>query len=163
MLVAALASDPTLLEAELPMPQVVVHETCGRPQNVVILGSTGSIGRSALSVLAFDGGRRLRPYGLAARASWQLLLDQARTHRPRYIALTDPAAVTAVDGQLRGTGIELLTGPEGIERLAADPEADRVVSAIVGAGGLARDLGGPGGRERPWPWRTRRPWSSPAP
>lgn len=118
------------------MPQGVAYAGSGRPQNIVILGSTGSIGRSALSVLAHDGGRRLRPFGLAAQSSWQLLLDQAQTHHPRYIALTDPAAAASINGQLRGTGIELLTGPEGLERLASDPETDRVVSAIVGAAGL---------------------------
>jgi 1-deoxy-D-xylulose-5-phosphate reductoisomerase len=106
------------------------------PRNVVILGSTGSIGRSALSVLAHDGGARLRPLGLAAHASWGPLLDQARAHRPRFVALGDPEAAARVDGRLDGTGIELLVGPEGVERLAAHPEADRVVSAIVGAAGL---------------------------
>ncbi|HEX8199116.1 MAG TPA: 1-deoxy-D-xylulose-5-phosphate reductoisomerase, partial [Isosphaeraceae bacterium] len=42
-------------------------------QNVVILGSTGSIGQSALSVLEHDGGRRLAAFGLSAHASWELL------------------------------------------------------------------------------------------
>jgi len=105
-------------------------------QNVVILGSTGSIGRSALSVIAHDGGARLRAYGLGAHSSVDRLIEQARTFRPRYVALADPAAAARVDGQLRGTGAELLAGPDGIEALARSPEADVVLSAIVGAAGL---------------------------
>ena len=118
------------------MPQGVEHPGAGRPLNVVILGSTGSIGRSALSVIAHDGGKRLQAHGLGAHSQWELLLDQARAHRPRFIALSDPDAASRVNGHLQGTGIEFLAGPEGIERLASDPEADRVVSAIVGAAGL---------------------------
>jgi len=105
-------------------------------QNVVILGSTGSIGRSALSVIAHDDGARLRAYGLGAHSSVDRLIEQARTFRPRYVALADPAAAARVDGQLRGTGAELLAGPAGIEALARSPEADVVLSAIVGAAGL---------------------------
>ena len=105
-------------------------------QNVVILGSTGSIGRSALSVIAHDGGDRLRAFGLAAHSSVERLVEQARAFRPRYVALADPAAAARVDGQLRGTGAELLSGPGGIEALARAPEAGIVLSAIVGAAGL---------------------------
>jgi len=105
-------------------------------QNVAILGSTGSVGRSALGVIAHDGGARLNAWGLAARSSWQSLVEQAREFRPRFIALADPEAAARVDGQLRGTGVELLAGPEAIERLAGHPEVDRVVGAIVGVAGL---------------------------
>ncbi len=118
------------------MPQGVENPGNDRAQNVVILGSTGSIGRSALSVLEHDAGARLRAYGLSAHASWERLIEQARLHRPRFVALTDPRASSRVNGELRGTGIELLAGPEGIERMVTDPATDRVVSAIVGAAGL---------------------------
>ena len=105
-------------------------------QNVVILGSTGSIGRSALSVLEHDGGRRLGAFGLSAHSSWETLLEQARALRPRYVTLTDPGVRGHVDGQLRGTGTELLWGQDGIVTMVRAPETDRVVSAIVGAAGL---------------------------
>ena len=104
--------------------------------NVVILGSTGSIGRSALSVIEHDGGARLRARGLGAHSSWEALLAQARAVRPRYIALSDPEAAACVDGQLRGTGIEVLSGPDGVIRMVQDEPTDRVLSAIVGAAGL---------------------------
>src|SRR6202042_1976465 len=85
-------------------------EHAGPLTHVVILGSTGSIGRSALSVIEHDGGVRLRAFGLAAHRSVDAILDQARAHRPRYIALTCPEACARVDGQLRGSGVELLSG-----------------------------------------------------
>jgi 1-deoxy-D-xylulose-5-phosphate reductoisomerase len=108
----------------------------GVEQNVVILGSTGSIGRSALSVIEHDGGVRLRAFGLAAHRSVDAILGQARAHRPRYIALTCPEACAQVDGQLRGSGVELLSGRDAIVRMVQDEETDRVLSAIVGAAGL---------------------------
>jgi 1-deoxy-D-xylulose-5-phosphate reductoisomerase len=108
----------------------------GHEKNVVILGSTGSIGRSALSVIEHDGGDRLRAFGLAARSSVDLLIAQAREHRPRFIALTDPEASARVDGQLRGTGVELLKGRDGMLRMVRDESTSTVLSAIVGAAGL---------------------------
>ncbi|MEW4568593.1 1-deoxy-D-xylulose-5-phosphate reductoisomerase [Tautonia sp. JC769] len=106
------------------------------PKNIVILGSTGSIGRSTLDVLEHDEGRRLRAAGLAAHSSWQRLIEQARRHRPRWVALTDPASAAQVDGQLRGTDTQLWTGRDGLVRMVQQAEVDTVVSAIVGAAGL---------------------------
>lgn len=106
------------------------------PKHVVILGSTGSIGRSTLDVLEHDGGRRLRAAGLAARSSWRELIAQAHAHRPRWIALTDPESAAMVDGQLRGSGAELRSGRDGLVSMVQEAEVDTVVSAIVGAAGL---------------------------
>jgi 1-deoxy-D-xylulose-5-phosphate reductoisomerase len=104
--------------------------------NVVVLGSTGSVGRNALRVIEHDGGARLRAIGLSAHSSWEPLVEQARAFRPRYVVLTDRAAASAIDGRLRGTGVEVLAGPEGVVTMVQDPETDRVLSAIVGAAGL---------------------------
>ncbi|SIO62004.1 1-deoxy-D-xylulose 5-phosphate reductoisomerase [Singulisphaera sp. GP187] len=104
--------------------------------NVVVLGSTGSVGRSALSVIEHDGGSRLGVHGLGAHTSWEALVDQARAYRPRYITLTDPQAAACVNGQLRGTGVEVLSGPDGLIKMVQDAQTDRVLSAIVGAAGL---------------------------
>ncbi len=105
-------------------------------QNVVILGSTGSIGQSALSVLEHDAGQRLRAFGLSAHSRWQSFLDQVKAHRPRFAVLTDPESLAQVDGQLRGTGTELLGGLDGVVKMVQAPETDRVLTAIVGAAGL---------------------------
>jgi 1-deoxy-D-xylulose-5-phosphate reductoisomerase len=106
------------------------------PRNVAILGSTGSIGRSALDVIAHDGGSRLRAFGLTAHANLDLLVEQARAVRPRFVALTDPDAAGRLDGRLAGTGVEVLDGPDAVERLVTHPEVERVLTAIVGAAGL---------------------------
>ena len=108
----------------------------GPQQNVVILGSTGSIGRSALSVIEHDGGARLRAYGLAAHSSVDALVAQAKKHRPRFAGLTCPEASARVNGQFVEAGVEFLGGRDGIIRMVTDEETDRVLSAIVGAAGL---------------------------
>ena len=91
-----------------------------RPRkNVVLLGSTGSIGRSALDVIGHDGGRRLAAFGLAAHTSAASLVEQALTHRPRYAALTAPdAAFTdAQRHRLAAAEVEPLCGPDAVDRL----------------------------------------------
>jgi 1-deoxy-D-xylulose-5-phosphate reductoisomerase len=108
----------------------------GEQQNVVILGSTGSVGQSALSVVEHDGGARLRAFGLSAHSKWGQLVEQALAFKPRFVAVTDPASLAEMNGQLRGSGVELLAGREGIEKMVSDPSTDRVLTAIVGAAGL---------------------------
>jgi 1-deoxy-D-xylulose-5-phosphate reductoisomerase len=106
-----------------------------RPRRVVVLGSTGSIGTSALDVIA-SLPHRLQTAGLSAHSRWPALFEQANRHRPARVAVTDPAAVRQLDRGRLDPGIELLTGPDGAARMAADPEVDVVLSAIVGAAGL---------------------------
>lgn len=103
---------------------------------VVVLGSTGSVGRSALDVIAHDNGVGLKAWGLGAHTSWQGLVDQARKFQPRFAALSDPFAAARLAEELHGSGIEVLAGPEGLVRMAEDGETDRVLSAVVGAAGL---------------------------
>src|ERR1700677_3912985 len=104
--------------------------------HVVILGSTGSIGRSAMSVIEHDGGARLKAWGLSAHARWKEMAEQAIAHRPRFAVLADPELARLVQSELRGTGVEVLAGLDGMIRMVQDPETDRVLSAIVGAVGL---------------------------
>jgi len=103
---------------------------------VVILGSTGSIGQSGLSVIDHDGGARLKSWGLSAHSRWRVLAAQAVKQLPRFVTLTDPALAALVERELRGTGIQVLAGEDGLIRMVQDPETDRVLSAIVGAVGL---------------------------
>ena len=106
-----------------------------RVTNVAVLGSTGSIGRSTLEVIAASEGR-LRAVALSANGNTELLLRQAASVRPRAIAVTDPAAAERQDWSGLPADCELLVGPEGVARLAADDGVDIVVSAIVGSAGL---------------------------
>ena len=108
---------------------------------VTVLGSTGSIGESTLDVLARHP-QRYRLVAVAARSSAAKLAAQILKYRPPYAALADAAAVaelrTLLGGQAPGTRI--LAGPGALEELAALPEAQCVMAAIVGAAGLRSTL-----------------------
>ena len=100
-----------------------------------MLGSTGSIGAATLEVIS-SLSHRLTAIGLSAHRNTDLLLDQVSHHRPRWIALTDADGIEAIDRKSLGT-TELLVGEDGIRRMVTDADTDIVVSAIVGAAGLA--------------------------
>ena len=102
---------------------------------VAVLGSTGSIGRSALEVIAASGGT-LHALALSAGKNTRLLHEQARAARPRWIVVADPQAAAVSDFSALPPGIEVLIGPEAVTRVAAHPDVDVVVSAIVGSAGL---------------------------
>jgi 1-deoxy-D-xylulose-5-phosphate reductoisomerase len=102
---------------------------------VAVLGSTGSIGKSTLDVIAASGGRFV-PHLLAAHRSVGLLLEQAREFRPRWVVVTDPAAAAEIGTDSLPPGTQLAVGEEALDDLVAAPVVDRVVSAIVGAAGL---------------------------
>src|SRR5690348_4808165 len=103
-------------------------------KNVVLLGSTGSIGTSAIKV-AEDLPDRIRLLALGAGNNSELLLEQARKHRPEALCLSDPAKAKELRDVL-GTSAEVFSGPEGLLKLATLPAADIVLIAIVGTAGL---------------------------
>ncbi len=112
-------------------------ERMDSPTRVVVLGSTGSIGRSALDVIEHDGGARLKAWGLSGHTRWKELAAQALAHRPRFVAVSEPDVAHRMEPELRGTGIEVVCGLDGVIRMVQHPETDRVLSAIVGAVGLS--------------------------
>ncbi len=105
------------------------------PTNVAVLGSTGSIGRSTLEVIGASGGA-LRCVALAARTNCAVLIEQARQLRPRVVAVADADAAAAADWSSLPPEVERLTGPESLERIAAAPDVNVVVAAIIGSAGL---------------------------
>ncbi len=110
-------------------------------KRLTILGSTGSIGESTLDVVARHPDR-FEVVALAARSSHEKLAAQCERFAPRYAAVADLAAAEALRASLRAKGVatEVLAGPESLERVAALPEADAVVAAVVGAAGLPGTL-----------------------
>ena len=106
------------------------------PRRIVVLGSTGSIGKSCLDVISHLP-ERLVPLGLSAHSNSTELFEQARLHRPRWVTITDPDAAVAADCPGLDAATKLLIGQDGIDVMASDPEVDVVVTAIVGAAGLA--------------------------
>lgn len=97
-----------------------------------ILGSTGSIGVSTLDIVSRFP-ERFKIIGLAAGGNIELLKQQIRMFRPKYVSVSEEATAPA----LLGMGCkEVLHGIEGAITVATAPDADMVVSAIVGAAGL---------------------------
>jgi 1-deoxy-D-xylulose-5-phosphate reductoisomerase len=103
-------------------------------KNVVLLGSTGSIGTSAIKV-AEDLPDYIRLLGLAAGNNADLLLEQTLRHRPEAVCLQDAAKAGQLQTAL-GTAAQVFSGAEGLIRLATLPAADIVLIAIVGTAGL---------------------------
>jgi len=103
-------------------------------KRLVLLGSTGSIGTSTLKV-AEDLPEQIRLVGLAAGNNADLLLEQARRHRPAAVSIADPTRAAELAGQL-GPGTRVSSGQDGLIELATLPEADIVLIAIVGTAGL---------------------------
>jgi len=103
-------------------------------KNVVVLGCTGSIGTSTVKV-AEDLPDRIRLIGLAAGNNAELLIEQARKHRPIAVSINDLAKANELRGTL-GANCEVYSGAEGLLKLATHPDADIVLIAIVGTAGL---------------------------
>ena len=104
---------------------------------ISILGSTGSIGRQTLEVVRELG---LQVAALAAGKSIDLLEQQVREFSPRLVAVYDADAAKALSARIMDLNVEVLSGPEGLRRAATVPEADTVVTAVVGAVGLEPTL-----------------------
>lgn len=108
-------------------------------KNVVILGSTGSIGENTLNVIAHLG-ERFRVFGLGAGRNVQRLAEQIGQHRPALVSIARDEDVPKLRRQLDALGISpsppILVGIDGLIALASHPEAHIVVSATVGAVGL---------------------------
>jgi 1-deoxy-D-xylulose-5-phosphate reductoisomerase len=116
------------------MPQP--RPSAERPRRVALLGCTGSIGTSTLDV-ARHLPDRVNVVGLAANSRWEQLAGQCREFRPRFAVICDPKALQQADRSAFPKETQLLGGEEGVYRLVTDPEVDTVVSAVVGAAGLA--------------------------
>ncbi len=106
-----------------------------------ILGSTGTVGRNTLDVVARHPDR-FRVVGLTAHRQVDRLFEQCLEHRPRLAAMLDPAAAAELDTRLRAAGVEceVSSGAAGLDRIAVAAEADSVMAAIVGAAGLGPTL-----------------------
>jgi 1-deoxy-D-xylulose-5-phosphate reductoisomerase len=105
-------------------------------KRLTVLGVTGSVGRRALE-LVDQFPDEFRVEGMAARGSTpELIVSLCARHRPRALALYDPRAVDAVARALPRPLPEILSGAAGLVTLAAEVDADMVLSAIVGGAGL---------------------------
>ncbi|OGW13679.1 MAG: 1-deoxy-D-xylulose-5-phosphate reductoisomerase [Nitrospinae bacterium RIFCSPLOWO2_12_FULL_45_22] len=104
-------------------------------KKVIILGSTGSIGVNTLRVIQ-EHQDKYEILGLATHKNSSLLESQARKFNPRIVSLYDDEAADKLQKKLIDLDIEVWKGLQGTVQLATHPEADLIVSAIVGAAGL---------------------------
>ena len=110
-------------------------------RRIAVLGATGSIGASALDVIARHPDR-FRASVLAAGSKVEALLELCRKHRPDHAVIADPAGHVALRDGLRAAGLptEAHAGMEALDALVAGDACDSVVAAIVGAAGLPSTL-----------------------
>jgi len=101
-------------------------------KDVLILGSTGSIGEQAIDVI--ERSSDLRVCGLTADSGWERLIEQARSANVDTVALADAEAAEAARNA--GWSGQVLAGEEGIRTLIVASEPDVVLNAIVGSAGL---------------------------
>ncbi|VEB26382.1 1-deoxy-D-xylulose 5-phosphate reductoisomerase [Actinobacillus lignieresii] len=110
-------------------------------KKLVILGSTGSIGKSTLSVVE-QNKTEYEVFGLVGGKNVELMAAQCLLFQPKFAALDDEQAAKALAEQLRQLNVktEVLSGQKAICELSAHPEVDMVMAAIVGAAGLLPTL-----------------------
>ncbi len=112
-----------------------------RMKTITVLGSTGSIGTSTLDVVRRNP-ELFRIFALAAGRNVDLLAEQILEFRPRVAVTADSRTSAILAERLAGRGLacaewpDLLSGPEALVRVATAPEADTVMSSIVGVAGL---------------------------
>ncbi len=125
-------------------------------RRIAILGSTGSIGKKALRVIEAlnsslvalhrtpnGGGSSLEKektkyeiVALSAHSNVELLAEQARRYKPKFVAITNADYAGSLRELVGGLDVEILTGPDGLTEIAQLDEVDVVLTAVVGAAGL---------------------------
>jgi 1-deoxy-D-xylulose-5-phosphate reductoisomerase len=104
-------------------------------KQIAILGSTGSIGRNAIAVIDALG-PNYQIFALTAHSSIQLLAEQARRYRPRFVAVTDSGCAKDLSEMLADLDVEVLAGAQAMTTIAEMDQVDVVLAAVVGAAGL---------------------------
>ncbi len=107
-------------------------------KRVLVLGSTGSIGRQTLELLA-DAGADFEVVGLSARSSWPLLLAQVRRFRPKFVGLVDGEAAAELADRVPD-GTRVFSGEDSVERLAVECDYDLCLHGVVGAAGVVPSM-----------------------
>ncbi|ALI02596.1 1-deoxy-D-xylulose-5-phosphate reductoisomerase [Pseudomonas sp. FW306-02-F02-AA] len=112
-----------------------------RPQQITVLGATGSIGLSTLDVIARHP-ERYQVFALSGFSRLSELLALCVRHVPRFAVVPEPVAARRLQDDLRAAGLStrVLVGEEGLCQVASDAEVDAVMAAIVGAAGLRPTL-----------------------
>ncbi len=116
-------------------------------RNIAVLGSTGSIGRQTLDIIA-EYPDLFNAWLLVARSSADLLIQQARLMRPHMVIIADEQYYEYVRDALEDTDIKVATGSAAIAQAVTAPEIDTVVTAMVGYSGLESTIAAIGADKR---------------
>jgi 1-deoxy-D-xylulose-5-phosphate reductoisomerase len=108
-------------------------------KRLAILGSTGSIGRQTLEVVS-EFSDRFQVVALSCGSNLQLLAQQAKIFKPKYVAIGEPTLYPKLKSCLAGTGITVLAGVEGLTEIATIPDVDMLLTAVVGSLGIRPTL-----------------------
>jgi len=106
---------------------------------IAILGSTGSIGRTALRVVE-NLSKDFFPIALSAKNNAHLLSEQALRYTPKVISILNPLEVPFLKKTLRNENIRIITGQDSLTRIAEMPEVDILINAIMGSEGFPPTL-----------------------
>ncbi len=112
-----------------------ISEDPSSPKRIAVLGATGSVGLSALDVIAASRGR-LKAIALSAHRRLDELLRRAIAVKPKWVIATDQQAADRFNWRRLPGDCQLLTGPEALEEIAGHEDVDTVLAAIVGSAGL---------------------------
>ena len=104
-------------------------------KKITILGSTGSIGESALSVID-NFNDQFRVMGLSANKNSKLLVEQVKKYQPKFVSIIDNNAADLVEEQLSSFDVKILKGREGLLELASYENIDLLLNALVGSAGM---------------------------
>ena len=104
-------------------------------KNVVILGSTGSIGKSALDVIR-NLQHKYKVSALSANSQWELLAKQANEFKPESVSLADERWIDSLKNNLSDNSVQIHTGADSVRKMVSKDDVDIVISAIVGGAGL---------------------------
>ncbi len=107
-------------------------------KKVVILGSTGSIGTQSLEVISEKSGFSV--LAISGNSNIELLEKQVRKFNPKLVAVPDEDRAKELEIKIKDTNTSVLSGKESLEEIAALPEADIVITGIVGIAGLLPTL-----------------------
>jgi len=104
-------------------------------RSIVLLGSTGSIGTQTLDVVR-NNKDELKVVGLAANKRVNEVEQQVREFNPKYVCMFDPEAAKELQEKIADTGIKVMSGMDGLLEMVSVPEADTVLTAVVGMIGI---------------------------
>ena len=106
--------------------------------NLTLLGATGSIGQSTLSVVDLHP-EKFNVFAISAHTNWQQMLVICEKYQPDFAVMTDETAAEQLSREIQ-SDTTVLSGAEALETIASHSDTDQVMAAIVGAAGMASSL-----------------------